>query len=95
MARTKMIDEAIKVAGGIDEFNRKFDEYCKNDEFFHSNRSKWLNSCDGKWVVIFDSQLEICGKTWKYVMNRIKSKGLPSDEVAIHFVSSKPKMLIL
>jgi hypothetical protein len=95
MARIKMLDKAIKSAGGMDEFNRKFNEYCKNDEYFHGHRTEWLNSYDGKWIAIYNSKFEASGDSWKDIMNKIKSKGLPSDEVLVQFVSSKPKILIL
>ena len=95
MPRIKDIDKAIKCAGGIGEFNRKFAEYCNNEDYFQRHRKEFLGSYKDQWIVIYNTQLKFSGKSWNTVINKISKERLPQDEVFIQYISSKPKVMVL
>lgn len=95
MPKQKLIERAIKSSGGIQEFNRKFHEYCKNDSYVQANLKELLKTYNEKWIAIYKNELVSSGNTYKDVAVDIDRKGLSSDNIVIQFISNKPKMFIL
>jgi hypothetical protein len=92
---TSALKEAIASAGGIQKFNNRFNEYCKNDQFIHDNFIDLLQKYNDKWIVVYNGKLQLYSKNWQTVMSKVKKNGFPSEEVAIQFISDKPREMIL
>jgi adenine specific DNA methylase Mod len=95
MPEQTLMEQAIISSGGTQEFYRKYNEYCQNDSFIQKNIHNLLKTHDNSWIAIYNGKLQAHAKKWDTIINNVQRKGLPSDEVVIQFISSKPRIMIL
>lgn len=84
----RLLDRALKAAGGREAFDRKFRQFKESNAFFEANREKLLKKYDGNWVAIYNAALVAHGKEYDDVATKIRQEGLPIEDVVIKFLTS-------
>ena len=85
---------ALNAIGGKKELQRQFRQYSHSVNYIDSDRRKLLKDYDKKWVAVYESKLVAHGKTYSDVIKAIKEKGLPIEQVALKFLSSRRRMTL-
>jgi len=91
---SSLLDKALNSAGGREEFERKYQQYSESVSFIDKYRGELLRKYDGNWIAVYNSKVVAHGEKYDNVAKEIEQKGLPIEEVAIKFVSSRRVMTL-
>jgi hypothetical protein len=86
---TKLLEKALKSAGGLEEFKRKRDQFNRNLAFINENTDKLLEDYGDCWVAVYDHKIVAHGKHYNNILSQIRGKGLPVEQTVTRFVSSR------
>jgi len=86
---TKLLAEALKSAGGLEEFKRKRDQFNRDLAFINENIDKLLEDYGDCWVAVYDRKIVARGKHYNNILSQIREKGLPVEQIVTRFVSSR------
>ena len=90
----RLLDRALRAAGGREAFDRKFRQYGESVSFIDKNEDKLLKKYDENWVAVYNAKVVAHGKKYQEVEREIRRKGLPLEEIVIKFLTSR-EMLTL
>jgi len=85
----RLLDRAVKAAGGREAFGRKFRQYRESVFFIDRNREELLRQYDGNWVAVYNCEVVAHAKKYQDVAEKVRQGGLPIEEVVIKFLTSK------
>ena len=85
----KLLEKALKSAGGLEEFKRKSDQFSRDLAFIDENRDKLLKDYDEKWVAVYESKVVAYGKHYNNVLSQLERNDLSEEQVVIKFLSSR------
>lgn len=85
----KLLDEALKSAGGLEEFKRKRDQFSRDLAFIDENRDKLLEDYEENWVAVYESKIVAHGKHYNNVLSQLERSDLLEEQVVIKFLSSR------
>jgi len=87
--------EMVEKCGGIKEILAGFARFKRDTDYFESHFSELLKKYPNKWVAIHGAKVVGTGKDFIRLLNRLRRKGIPTNETVIHFMNPNPKPLIL
>jgi hypothetical protein len=84
-----LLEKALLHAGGREEVERQYKEIKKNHSYIDDNRVELLQSFDGNWIAVYNSEVVAKGKDYDSVAKELANKKIPAKETAVRFISSK------
>jgi len=85
----KLLEKALKAAGGLEEFKRKRDQFSHDLAYFDKNREKLLEIYDENWIAVYESEVVAHSKRYNDMLAQIEKKGLPEEQLVIKYLSSR------
>jgi len=92
--RGVLLDKALGSVGGKEEFERKSRQYSESVHFIDAGRKELLKEYDGNWIAVYESNVVAHGRKYDDVVKTIRQKGLPIEEIALKFLSSRRMMTL-
>lgn len=91
---TKLLEKALKSAGGLRELRRRVAQSARNLAFIDEKKDELLKLYDENWVAVYNSEIVAHEKNFKNLINKLNKAGLPFDEVTIEFMSSRKELTL-
>jgi len=85
----KLLEKALKAAGGLEEFKQKRDQFSRELVFINENTDKLLEDYGDSWVAVYDCKIVAHSKHYNNILSQIQKKGLPVEQVVTRFLSSR------
>ena len=85
----KLIEEALKSAGGKDQFARQYQQYSNSVLFIDEHRQELLKKHDNEWIAVYNSEVVASSKKYDVLVRKVSRLKLPIKEVVIKFISSR------
>lgn len=89
------IRQMLEHAGGIEEIMKDWGQFKKDNEFLDSHAKEWLKEYPDKWIAVYKEELVAIAEDYAVLLNECKRKGVPTDKVVLHFLSTKKISWIL
>lgn len=86
---TKLLEKALKSAGGLEEFKRKRDQFGRDLAFINENIDKLLEDYGDSWVAVYDRKIIAHSKHYNNTLSQIQGRGLPVEQVVTRFLSGR------
>ena len=86
--------KALNSVGGREEFERKSRQYSESVHFIDENRNKLLESYDENWIAVYISKVVAHNKNYYDIVESVKQKKLPIEEVVVKHLSSRRVMTL-
>lgn len=84
---TKLLEEALKSVGGLEEFKRKREQFSRDLAFIDENREKLLEDYNDKWVAVYKSEIVANGKDYNNVLSHLERNNMPVEQIPIRYLS--------
>lgn len=91
---TKLLKQALKSVGGLEEFKRKRDQFSRDLAFFDENRDKLLEDYKQRWVAVYESEIVAHSKHYNNVISQLERSDLPVEQLVIRFISAHKVMAL-
>jgi ribosomal protein L20 len=83
------LKDALRSVGGREEFERQYQQYSRSLHFIDRDKRELLSKYADNWVAVYNSKVIAHRKRYRDVVKDIKRKGLPIEEVALKFLSTR------
>ncbi len=91
---TDLLKKALKSIGGLEEFNRKREQFRCDLAFIDNNRESLLEDYNEQWVAVYRSEIVAHGKDYNNVLSELEKKDMPVGLIPIKYLS-RHKILAL
>lgn len=88
------LQDVLRAVGGRKEFERQYQQYRGSLHFIDKDKSELLSKYADNWVAVYNSKVVAHGEKYRNVVKDIKRKGLPMEEVAVKFLSTRRVMTL-
>lgn len=85
----------IAELGGAAELHSKLTRYTERVSFLASNRKELTKKYPKQWVAIYQKEVACVADTIEKLLEEIDEKNLPRDEIAIQFLDTEKRILVL
>ena len=94
MATKTNLQDALRSVGGRKEFERQYQQYRGSLHFIDRDKSELLSKYADNWVAVYNSKVIAHGEKYRDVVKDLERKGLPMEEVAVKFLSTRRVMTL-
>jgi len=85
----KILNDAIRSAGGKRKFNDRFNQSFNNYEFIESHREELLREYNGEWIAVYNSTVIAHDKKYNVLICRIEENGYHMEDTTLKFITDK------